>query len=146
MRRILLAEGLARFDGAALLLLRLFLGAFLIYGVWDNIVDPARMDEFQAFLTALNCPLPAVAAPLSVWSQFLVGLLLISGLATRWAGLLLTANFIVAVGLIAPTGASFRDLFPPTVLIFIGLVFATSGAGDLSIDRQMARRRGGFSR
>lgn len=140
MRTLLLLEGLGRFQPVALLALRLFLGAFLIHGVWDNISDPARMAEFETFLAGLNCPVPALAAPLSVWVQFLIGLLLIPGLLTRWAGLLLAANFLVAVALIAPTGASFRDLYPPAILIFIGLVFATAGAGALSADAVLARR------
>lgn len=140
MRTVLLLEGLGRFQSAALLALRLFIGAFLIYGVWDNIIDPARMAEFQTFLTGLNCPAPALAAPLSVWVQCLIGLLLIPGLLTRWAGLLLAANFLVAVALIAPTGASFRDLYPPAVLVFIGALFAAAGPGVLSVDAALVRR------
>lgn len=61
MRRI---EGwLSRGTDAVLLALRVYLGGFLIWGVWDNITSPERMLEFAGFLTALNCPLPAVAAP-----------------------------------------------------------------------------------
>lgn len=140
MKDILLLRGLARFESLAMLALRLFVGAFLIYGVWDNITDAARMAEFQGFLTSLNCPLPAVAAPVSVWAQFLIGVLLIPGLLTRWAGALLTVNFLVAVALIAPTGADFRGLYEPAILIFVGLVFATIGAGAISADNVLARR------
>lgn len=134
MPTLLFPVWMDRFRALAWLALRLFLGAFLIHGVWDNISSVERMKEFEAFLTALDCPMPAVAAPLSVWAQFLVGVLLVPGLLVRWAGVLLAVNFIVAVALIAPTGASFRDLYPPAVLIFIGLLFATAGAGRLSID------------
>lgn len=66
-------DGLRRGGDAALLLLRLYLGGFLIWGVWDNITSAARMAEFEAFLTSLNCPMPALAAPVSVWAQLLVG-------------------------------------------------------------------------
>jgi putative oxidoreductase len=125
----------ARFSGISMLALRLFLGAFLIHGVWDNITSAARMAEFARFLAQLHCPVPEVAAPVSVWAQSLVGVLLIPGLFSRWAGVLLAINFIVAVVLIAATGASFRDLYPPAILIFIGLVFFTHGAGPLSVDR-----------
>jgi putative oxidoreductase len=125
-----------------MLALRLFLGAFLIHGVWDNITSPARMAEFARFLAQLHCPVPEIAAPISVGAQFLVGVLLIPGLFSRWAGALLAINFIVAVVLIAPTGASFRDLYPPAVLIFIGLVLFTHGAGSLSADRFFEGRGG----
>ena len=134
MRRGLFLRNLTVGADAALLALRLFVGAFLTHGVWDNIEDPDRMAEFASFLAQLNCPAPAIAAPVSVWAQFIVGVLLMLGLLTRWAALLLAINFVVAVALIAPTGASFRDLFPPAILVFIGLMFATQGAGRLSAD------------
>ncbi len=139
MRRGLFLDDLKAGTDVALLALRLFLGAFLIHGVWDNIVSAERMTEFVGFLTGLNCPLPEIAAPLSVWAQFAVGALLIPGLLTRWAGIVLAINFIVAVALIAPTGASFRDLYPPAILIFIGALFATLGAGRLSADAWLDR-------
>ncbi|HYE43095.1 MAG TPA: DoxX family protein [Caulobacteraceae bacterium] len=140
MPAFLFPTGLSRFHDLALLALRLFLGAFLIYGVWDNIASAARMAEFVDFLAKLNCPLPDLAARVSVWVQFVTGVLLIGGMFTRWAGLLLAANFVVAVALIAPTGASFRDLYPPTILVFIGLLLATTGAGRLSADAGLEAR------
>lgn len=137
---LLLLTRLRSLDRLALAALRVFVGAFMIYGVWDNIVDPARMTEFVGFLTSIKCPMPELAAPLSVWAQFIVGVLLIPGLMTRWAGLVLAFNFIVAVLLLGPTGATFRDLFPPAILIFVGAVFATAGAGMLSVDDTLERR------
>jgi len=141
MPSLLFPSWMSRFRDLSLLALRLFLGAFLIHGVWDNITSAERMAEFATFLARLNCPLPGIAAPLSVWAQFLVGVLLIPGLLTRWMGVLLAVNFAVAVALLAPTGASFRDLYPPAILIFIGLVFATGGAGRLAVDAAVEDRR-----
>lgn len=142
MRRF--EAGLGRGTDAVFLALRLYLGGFLIWGVWDNIVLAERMQEFAGFLTALNCPFPAVAAPVSVWAQFLVGALLIPGLMTRWAGLLLAANFLVAVVLIAPSQGIFpdvtRELFGPMMCILAGLVLATQGAGRWSVDGWRDRR------
>lgn len=140
MTAVLFPTGLSRLQDLSLLALRLFLGAFLVYGVWDNITSAARMDEFVQFLARLNCPAPTLAARLSVGVQFAIGLLLIPGLLTRWAGLALAANFAVAVLLIAPTGASFRDLYPPAILIFIGFLLATTGAGRLSADAALETR------
>ncbi len=139
LRRLITPVSAPWLEDAALLALRLFLGSFLIYGVWDNIASAERMQEFETFLTRLNCPAPALAAPLSVWVQFFIGVLLIPGFLTRLAGLLLAANFIVAVMLIAPTGASFRDLYPPAVLIFIGFLFFARGAGVWSLDARVTR-------
>ena len=125
----------------AMLSLRLYVGWFLIVGVWDNIVYAERMKEFEGFLQTLNCPMPEIAAPVSVWAQFAVGVLLIPGLFTRIAGIVLAINFIVAVLLLAPTGASERDLFPPAILVFIGAVFATLGAGALSLDALLGGKK-----
>ncbi len=133
-------SGLSRFHDLTLLALRLFLGAFLIYGVWDNITSAARMAEFEQFLTSIRCPLPPVSAPVSVWAQFIVGVLLIPGLWTRWAGLLLAANFVAAVVLLAGVGQDFRQLFPPAILIFVGLCLASGGAGALSLDKLLKGR------
>lgn len=124
----------------AMLALRLYVGGFLIWGVWDNITSAARMAEFEAFLAGLNCPLPGVAAPVSVWVQFAVGLALIPGVLTRWAGLLLGANFAVAVILLWGGGADARALFPPAILIFVGLVLAAHGAGRWSLDARLTDR------
>lgn len=123
------------FHGLSLLALRLFLGVFLIWGVWDNVVSAERMAEFAGFLASINCPLPHLAAPLSVWAQLIIGVLLISGLLTRPAGLLLSVNFAVAAWLLFGLGQDFRQLFPPAILIFVGLVLATGGPGPFALDR-----------
>lgn len=141
MKDWLRLDGLRRGEDAALLLLRLYLGGFLIWGVWDNIASTARMAEFQAFLTGLNCPLPALAAPVSVWAQFLVGVLLIPGLLTRWAGLLLSVNFVVAAALLGGAGGDSRALFGPLMCVLAGLMLATHGAGGWSVDARLARKR-----
>lgn len=137
-------DGLRRGEDAAFALLRLYLGGFLIWGVWDNITSAERMAEFQAFLAGLNCPWPEVAAPVSVWAQFLVGVLLIPGLLTRWAGLLLAVNFFVAVwllsGLEAPGDVVAREMFGPMMCILAGLILAAHGAGAYSADARLTRR------
>lgn len=144
MGRWLDPAALTKGANAALFLLRLYLGCFLIWGVWDNIVSSARLQEFQAFLTAVNCPWPALAAPLSVWVQFLIGILLVPGLLTRWAAILLAVNFLVAVGLIGRSVGIFpdvtRELFGPMMCILAGVLLATHGAGTWSIDARMTRR------
>jgi putative oxidoreductase len=138
MKTLLRLDGLARGEDAAFALLRLYLGGFLIWGVWDNITSTARMAEFQAFLTALDCPWPALAAPVSVWAQLLIGALLIPGFLTRQAGLLLTINFAVAVWLLsrldAPGEAVAREQFGPMMCVLAGVLLATHGAGKLSVD------------
>lgn len=124
----------------AWLALRLYLGWFLIVGVWDNVMSVERMTEFEGFLRTLNCPMPEIAAPVSVYAQLAIGVLLIPGLLTRFAGLVLAVNFIVAVVLLAGSGASERDLFPPAILVFVGFILAAEGPGALSLDRLVSRK------
>ncbi len=120
---------------AAWLALRLYLGWFLIVGVWDNIESQERMAEFEGFLRSLKCPLPEIAAPVSVWAQLIIGALLIPGLFTRLAGILLAVNFLVAVALFMGAGLNEREIYEPAILIFVGALLATHGAGLFSIDR-----------
>ncbi len=88
---------LARFSDVTLLLLRVVVGAFLVWGVLDNIVSIERMNEFVAFLAKFNFPAPELMARVSVWAQFFVGISFITGILTRWAGLICAVNFIVAI-------------------------------------------------
>ena len=135
----LLLPSLARGSDAALLATRLLTGAFLIHGVWDNIVSAERMAEFVGFLAANGFATPALMAPLSVWVQFAIGVALILGLLTRWAGLLLAFNFIVGVTMVH-WDQSFREWWPAIVLVTLGLLFATIGAGRYAIDRHLETR------
>lgn len=121
-----------------LLAMRLVVGAFLIFGVWDNIVSADRMAEFEKFLTIKGFAMPGLMAPLSVYAQFLTGVAFIVGFAIRWAGLICAFNFIVALVMVdAPLGI--RPAFPAAALVVIGLLFATIGAGRLSIDAMILK-------
>lgn len=134
MKSILFLNGLSRFTDAGVFLMRLLVGAFLIWGVWDNIVSAERMDEFVAFMTQFGFPAPALLAPLSVYAQFVCGALLILGLMTRWTGLVIAFNFIIGF-IMVHLGDDFRAQFPALILIAIGVYFAFAGAGRFAIDR-----------
>jgi putative oxidoreductase len=130
---------LARFSDLALLVLRIAIGSFLIWGVLDNIVSQERMDEFVDFLTKFNFPAPELMARVSVWAQFFVGIFFVAGLLTRWAGLICAANFIVAIVMVDRFGG-LRGAFPALCLVLIGFYLATQGAGRFSLDALVARR------
>jgi putative oxidoreductase len=139
--RNLVQPGWARHGDAALLAARLVVGAFLVWGVWDNIASGERMREFAGFLAANGFPQPALMAPLSVWAQYLCGIAFLLGLGTRWAGLLCAVNFAVAVAMV-DAKLGIRGAFPATCLILFGLIFATIGAGRYSADAGLLGRRG----
>ncbi len=140
MRRdLLLLTPLARLADLALLALRWVTGAFLVYQSHDNILSPARMDEFEKFLIQFDFPLPGLMAPLCVWAQMLCGIAFILGLLTRWAGLV--AAFVMAVAVwMVHWPQDFVGWWPALILVFLGLLFATHGAGRYSLDHRIERR------
>lgn len=134
MKNMLVLAPLARFSDATLLVLRLIVGAFLMWGTWDNIESAEQMQEFAAFLRHFKFPAPEFMAPLSVWAQFVCGALLFAGLLTRWAGLVMVFNFAVAVAMVHLSD-DFRGQFPALVLIAVNLHFAAGGGGRYALDR-----------
>lgn len=132
---------LERYADLALLLMRAAVGAFLVWGVMDNIVDAGRMREFEAFLEQFGFPAPGFLAPISVWAQCLVGLGFIAGLLTRWAGIVCAINFIVAIVMV-DAHSGIRAAFPAACLVLIGLYLATHGPGRYSLDRLLEEKGG----
>lgn len=140
MHPLLNLAPLARGADLALLLVRLTLGAFLIYGVWDNIVSPERMEEFADFLVRFGFPAPGLMARLSVWAQLLCGIAFVLGLGTRWAGLVCAFNFMVAIAMV-DHHQGIRGSFASACLVVIGLYLATHGPGRFALDRRLDRPR-----
>ena len=131
---------LARFSDLTLFALRAVTGAFLMHETWDNVSSRARMGEFVQFLDQFGFPVPWLLAPLSVAVQFGSGALLILGLLTRVAGLLVAANFVVAVAMVH-FAEPFRGWWPAIVLVFLGLHFAAAGSGKFGLDALFGKRR-----
>lgn len=137
LRRLVFLRDLRIASDWALLLLRIFVGAFLMWGVWDNITSDERMVEFERFLDRHGFIFPGMMAPLSVWSQFACGIAFVLGLFTRCAGLICAFNFIVAVAMVDGAGG-LRSAFPAAMLLLVGLYLATYGAGRLGLDTLLA--------
>jgi putative oxidoreductase len=135
----LLLTPLARFGDIGLLALRCVTGTFLIYQSHDNIFSADRMQEFVKFLVQFNFVFPEYMAPLSVWWQFIAGIGFVLGLLTRWFGLITAFNFIVAVWMVH-WPQDFPGWWPALILVFLGGLFATQGAGRYSLDAWIAKR------
>jgi len=147
MSDIIFLRTLSRHEDLALLALRVVVGAFLIWGVWDNVLSPSRMAEFAGFLAKHGFPAPRVMAQVSVYAQLAVGVAFVVGLLTRWAGLICAINFIVAIVMVDRL-QGVRGMFPSAALVLIGLYLAAHGAGRFALDnaigapaRKKARRR-----
>lgn len=136
---LIFLPGLKRYSDIALLILRIAIGSFLIWGVWDNIVSADRMREFEQFLANFGFIEPGLMARLSVWAQFFIGVFFISGFLTRWAGIVCMINFAVAIIMVDSAGG-IRASFSAMCLILVGLYLATNGAGRLSADQVILNR------
>ena len=120
--------------------LRLLIGSFIIWGVQDNILSHERMLEFEDFLAARGVPYPAFAARLSVYTQFICGVSILLGAFVRLTAIPFIINFVAAI-IIAHRGDTFNGMFPPLVMIAYGLFLLFHGAGKLSVDELLERRK-----
>ena len=133
MRKFLFLNSAQRFSDFALLLLRVFVGLFLVWSVWANVIDGVRMQEYAAFLAKHQFPVPGILAPVSAYLQLAVGAGFVLGLFTRWAGIVCAIVFAVAIAMV-DRFEGMRGVFPSGCLFVIGLYLATHGAGRFSVD------------
>ncbi len=126
-----------------LLLIRLFLGfAFYQAGVGKF----ANIGDFEAFLTSLSIPLPHFHAYFVAGVEAVGGALLMLGLGSRLAGLLLTINMVVAyltthfdaVLTLWSDPNMFASQQPFLYLVFSCFIFAF-GPGLFSLDALLKR-------
>lgn len=120
---------------AGLLLLRLFVGVRLIYGVQDNIFHWHHMKTFETFLAGYQFPFPLVSAILSVYIQALAGILFITGWQVHWAGLLMFINFSVALVMVH-WNQSFEQMTTVLFMLVSSLVFFLSGGGRYAFRKE----------
>jgi len=116
-----------------MLFVRLIVGFHLMWGTQDNLLSWARMLEFRDFLSAAGVPYPLFAAQLSVYAQFLCGLLFVIGLIIRPAALVMIINFIAAL-IIAHRTGGYEPAAPALMMLFSSIAFLIHGAGRASLD------------
>ena len=118
-----------------LLALRIFIGARIIYGSFDNIISWDKMMEFAIFLKANNFVTPVFCAVLSVYAQFICACLILIGYKTRLAAAILVFNFIVAI-----IGVHLKDsiegMTPALAMLFISIALLFLGGGKWAVEKQ----------
>jgi putative oxidoreductase len=82
------------------LFIRLFMSTFLIYMAQDNVFDRTRMVEFERFLGQFGFPMPLLSAHVSVYAQFVCGILILLGAFARVAAAAMVVNFVVALAMV----------------------------------------------
>jgi putative oxidoreductase len=133
MRNFLFLPAAQRLGDLTLFLLRLFVGLYLVWGVWDEVTHPERMQEFITYLGDHGFHSPRLLAPFSAYLRLLIGVAFAAGLFTRWAGILCAIHFTIAIVMVDRFGGM-NGVFPSGCLVGIGLYLATHGAGRLSLD------------
>ncbi len=118
-----------------LLMLRIFIGLRLIYGVIDNIISWEKMLEFSGFLKINGFPMPTFSAVLSVYAQFLCAILILVGYKTRLAAAILAFNFIVAMVMVHLKD-SIEVMTPALAMLFISITLMFTGAGRWAIEKK----------
>jgi putative oxidoreductase len=134
---------LKRYNSAGVLLLRVVVGAFLIWGAWGAAIHPQRLRELAEFLARFGFPVAHLMARLSTYAQLLAGGGFVTGLFTRWAGVLCAMNSCVSLAMVDRfTGVG--GAFPTICLSAIGVFLALHGAGRFGLDaifERTTRRR-----
>ncbi len=138
-----LLKRLNQLDWIPILLVRLSVGLLFFESGRGKLF--VKFDELVKYFGELGIPLPYLNALVTAWIEFVGGICLIIGFATRIFSAPLAFIMLVAI-LTAQlkTVHTLGDfLFLPEVLlltIFIWLVF--SGPGKVSLDHLLARRLG----
>ncbi|MFZ6010832.1 MAG: DoxX family protein [Bacteroidota bacterium] len=119
--------------------IRVIVGWRLIDGTQDNVFSWQRMLEFRDFLEQHHVAFPLVAAHISVYAQFICGILYVLGAFIRPASIVMIVNFIAAL-LIAHVGTTFEQSFDALMMLFSSVFFLIYGAGKISVDNLLMFR------
>jgi len=121
-----------------LLLLRsslawIFIGSGLkkVFGIWGG----PGLSGFAGFLDKIGVAPSSFFAPLVGWSEVICGALLLLGLFSRLASVVVVIIMAVAIVKVHPT-----DFNYPGVVLISALVLLNLGSGSFSIDRLIARK------
>jgi putative oxidoreductase len=134
--------GMAWTGDTAVLVLRLAAGVVLAYHGWLKLQN---VPGFAGFVDSLGIPAPDLVAYVVTYLEFLGGIALIVGLATRYVAALFVVEMILTnilvkfdVGLIAADGGVGAEL--DILVLAIALALVLAGAGTWSVDSLLARR------
>jgi putative oxidoreductase len=136
VKNLLWLPWLDRLSAGGPFLLRLAVGGVMvIHGSQKLFGDPGR---FIGFVEKLGFPLPTVFGWAAIAAEFLGGLALVLGLATRWAAVFVAFTMGVAA-FIAHANDGFNKQEYPLVLMLGALSLLFSGAGAWSLDAWLSR-------
>jgi putative oxidoreductase len=126
-----------------LLLVRLYWGWQFAQTGWGKLHN---LPQITTFFTSLNLPFPAFTAHFVAGVELVGGLLLIFGLLSRFTGLVLAINMLVAYwtadrvalqSIVSDPGKFY--VADPYTFLFASMMILIFGAGLFSLDRLFAK-------
>jgi len=143
-RRFQLAS--AKLESPFLLLVRVYWGWQFAQSGWGRLHN---LDRATGFFASLNIPAPHFTVICVSLLEFVGGILLFAGFATRLVGLLLACDMIVAYITADPSALAAIISSPgnfygadPYTFLFASLMALIFGAGRFSVDYYIFRRKG----
>jgi putative oxidoreductase len=94
------------------------------------------MSDVQAFFESIYIPVPMISAYVSVYAQFICGILFVLGLWVRPAAIIMAFNFTVAV-IAANLDKGIEKSFAAWILFAVSVLFIFTGAGKISLDKTL---------
>lgn len=129
-------KNLNKYKDWAPLILRVIVGIFFIGHAWSKL---SGMDGFIGLITGM-LGLPVFFAYLVAWSELIGGILLIIGLFTRYASILLSTIMLVAIFTVKiKNGFMAAELDITFLAILISLLF--TGAGKYGLDLMKCKKK-----
>ncbi len=124
---------------AGLLILRVVLGIIMMYHGWPKLTNLGGVIEG---FSGMGIPLPAVAAVFSMVAEFFGGLLLLVGVLTDVAGLMIAVDMLGAIVFVHAKNGFAVDkggIEWPLALCAMALGIALSGPGRYALGKRAAR-------
>jgi putative oxidoreductase len=135
-----------RFAGFAPLVVRVIVGIIMAAHGWQKLTQTGPANFGGQMLSGMGVPLPVFMGYVVTFVELFSGILLILGLLSRLAALLLTIDLVVAillvkvnVGLLSGSSGTGAEL--DLALIAGLLVILLAGPGKLSLDHALGLER-----
>lgn len=114
-------------------ILRIFLGAFMIYHGWE-VFDETKMNEYTKWMVDMKLYAPSFMAYLGKTIELIAGIFVILGLFTRIAVIPLGITMLF-ICLFIGKGRIFMEDQHPFLFVLICLLFFFTGPGRWSMDK-----------
>lgn len=128
----------SRFQPAVPVVLRVVLGAIFVAHGFQKI--SGDMHGFTQTVGRLGFPAPFLFAWAAALAEFLGGICVLVGLFTRWAALAIVVVMSVAVTKVHLHQGLVGGYEYPLTLLAIAVAVVLTGAGPLSLDRNVLHR------